>query len=75
MIALHELADVGDAAAGEWWEPGDIALHLRRRLSAEEAEGIDVVDCRHTWEGTKRRQAIARYLPEVLRRRPLNLWD
>jgi hypothetical protein len=66
---------VGDAAAGEWWEAGDIALHLRRRLSAAEAEGLDVVDVRRTWEGTKRRQAIARYLPDVMRRQPPHLWD
>lgn len=47
------LDGVGDPTAGQWEERGDVAWHLRRRLTATEqhAARIDqVVDVRGTWE-------------------------
>lgn len=74
-LAEAELAGVGDAALGEWTEEGEIAWHLRRRLSAEEAVRVGpVVDVRQTWEGTKRRHAVQRYLPAALQRVPMDQW-
>lgn len=71
-MAKNVLHGVGDATRGEWREQGDIAWHLRRRLSeTEEAQVGPVVDVRTTWEGTKRRQAVRRYLPVAMQRLPL----
>jgi hypothetical protein len=39
-LATRALRDVGDARLGEWREVGDKAVHLRRRLSLEEAAPI-----------------------------------
>lgn len=70
-LAEVALTGVGDAALGEWREIGDIAVHLRRRLTASEAAGIGpVIDVRGTWEHTKRLNRIRRYLPERLQRLP-----
>ena len=64
LLALRVLQDCGDAAAGEWWEQGEIATHLRRRLTAREAEGVGpVVDVRDTPEARRRYAAVRRYLP------------
>ena len=64
LKALTVLAGVGDAEAGEWWEDGDIATHLRRRLSDAEAQQVGpVMDVRHTDEAQRRLKAIWSYLP------------
>jgi hypothetical protein len=34
--ARRALAGVGDAMLGEWLEVGEVAVHLRRRCSADE---------------------------------------
>jgi ribosomal protein L13E len=73
-IAEQALAGVGDATAGEWREVGDVAVHLRRRLTAEEAAPIGpAVDIRGTWEHHKRIERLRRYLPPDLRHRPVSL--
>jgi hypothetical protein len=65
LEALSVLAGVGDPVAGEWWEVGELATHLRRRLTDAEATSIGpVVDVRGTEEATKRMKAIWSYLPE-----------
>jgi hypothetical protein len=70
-LACDVLDGVGDATLGEWREIGTIAVHLRRRLSEVEALRVGPVrDVRHTWEHTKRVNAVRRYLPEPLRRMP-----
>lgn len=67
-IAREELAGVGDATLGEWTEQGDVAVHLRRRLTEAEARDIGpVVDVRGTWEGEKRANRVRRYLPAAAR--------
>ena len=61
--ALDELDGVGDATLGEWREVGDIAVHVRRRLSAEEQATVGpVADIRGSWEATKRINRVRRYL-------------
>lgn len=63
-IAYEQLAGVGDSSLGEWTEMGEIAFHLRRRLTAsEEATVGPAVDVRGTWESTKRRAAVDRFVP------------
>jgi len=70
-VAEQVLAGVGDPALGEWREVGDLAVHLRRRVSPSEADTIGpVVDVRGTWEHTKRLNRIRRYLPERWQRLP-----
>lgn len=70
-LAARALEGVGEADLGEWREVGTIAVHLRRRLSAEEAARVGpVVDVRGTWEHTKRLNKVRRFLPERLRHRP-----
>jgi hypothetical protein len=62
------LSGIGEAAVGEWWERGDVATHLRRRLTAQEAEPIGAVrDVRGTADARRRLDAMWRYLPEVAR--------
>lgn len=64
-VAAHaELDGVGDPQLGEWeQQPGRI-FHLRRRLTAAEAERVGPVrDVRGTYEATKRINAVRRYLP------------
>jgi hypothetical protein len=66
-IAEEVLTGVGDAAAGEWMELGEIAVHLRRRLSAAEAATVGpVVDVRGSWESQKRLRRMEKYLPPEL---------
>lgn len=68
-IADQELRGVGDATLGEWHEVGDIAVHLRRRLTDKEMQfaGIDtVVDVRGTDECTKRIRRMRPFLPPQL---------
>jgi hypothetical protein len=63
-IAEAALMGVGDAAVGEWFEIGEIAGHLRRRLSPAEAAPVGpVVDVRGSWEGQKRMARMQKYLP------------
>jgi hypothetical protein len=38
--AERQLAGAGDASLGEWREPGDVAVHLRRRLSEREQRAV-----------------------------------
>ncbi len=62
-LAHAELEGVGDATAGEWEERYQ-SFHLRRRLSASEAEQIGpVLDLRGTSEAWQRFKA----LPAVVR--------
>jgi len=64
LKALQVLSGVGDASAGEWWEVGEIATHLRRRLTSDEAAEIGpVCDVRGTTEGTRRFKAMRGYFP------------
>jgi hypothetical protein len=70
-LAHQELAGVGDAALGEWEERGDVAVHLRRRLTADEAANIGpVIDVRGTWEGQKRLTRMRRFLPPQIAQLP-----
>lgn len=69
MIAEQELSGVGSASLGQWTEIGEIAVHLRRRLTEEEAAAVGpVVDVRGTWEGTKRINRIRKYLSPSMQR-------
>lgn len=62
MDALH---GVGDEALGQWEGRGDVAYHIRRRLSTEEQELVgDVLDVRGTPEALRRYNLIRRYLPQ-----------
>lgn len=64
--AMRVLRGVGDASAGEWIEVTSRAVHVRRRLSADEVEmsGLTPRDIRFTDE------AVARFdaLPAQVRR-------
>jgi hypothetical protein len=67
QIALDELSGVGDASRGEWREVGSRAVHVRRRLSADEESRVGpVVDIRGTFESEKRCQRIRKFLPPQL---------
>jgi hypothetical protein len=69
------LDGVGDATLGEWREIGDIAVHLRRRLTEAEAARVGpVVDVRRTKDGMKRRNAMRRYLPAAFHQTPMDQW-
>lgn len=73
QIAREELAHVGDAALGEWAERGDLAFHLRRRLTAREmADGrIEaVLDVRGSPEHARRVQQMRRFLPPSVQQLP-----
>jgi hypothetical protein len=64
MIALTVLQGRGDPVLGEWFEEGQIATHVRRRLTPTEAAATGpVVDVRHTPEGQRRFDAMRPYLP------------
>jgi hypothetical protein len=71
-MAELALEGVGDARLGEWREVGAKAVHLRRRLSAEEQGDMQVRDIRGTDEeaarlGTLLREAphLRPYLPQI----------
>ncbi len=69
-IATQQLAGVGDATLGEWREIGDIAVHLRRRLTDMEAAVagiVEVIDVRGSDEFTRRIQQMQPFLPPQLR--------
>jgi len=58
------LRGVGDAALGEWDERGEMAYHVRRRLTEAEASRIGpVVDVRGTPDAQRRFERVQRYLP------------
>jgi hypothetical protein len=61
------LSGVGDAALGEWREVGDKAVHIRRRLTPEEAVSVGpVVDLRGTREAASRLWRAQQWLPPAL---------
>jgi hypothetical protein len=76
-LALDELAGVGDATLGEWRELGNVAVHLRRRLTPVEAaigQIAAVVDVRGTPEFTTRIDAMRAWLPPAMRNMPLEMY-
>ena len=59
LRAARALSNVGDGRLGEWQETGNVAFHLRRRVSADEWAGRPwVMDLRHTDEGRRRLMAV-----------------
>ena len=72
-IARDVLRGVGNASQGEWLERGDIAIHLRRRLSRAEMRhaGLDeVVDVRGADEARVRIDRMRAFLPAAVAARP-----
>ena len=69
-MAERALDGVGDAGLGEWRDRGDIAFHLRRRLTTREmaAAGIAAVcDVRGTEEQVRRVERMRPFLPQQMR--------
>jgi len=78
-IAYDALGGVGDPSLGEWQERGEIAVHVRRRLTDRERHDtwscdtsgrmvpLDVVDVRGTREHERRALAMRPFLPAALR--------
>jgi hypothetical protein len=63
--AIDLLSGVGDAKFGEWRETGDLAVHLRRRVTAEEwGERPWGMDYRGTEEGERRLAGVRAWLPK-----------
>lgn len=62
-IADAALEGVGDARLGEWRERGARAVHVRRRLSDVEANGLAVRDVRGKDEERSRLRALLRDAP------------
>lgn len=63
--AFAALEGVGDDKLGQWQEWTGRAYHVRRRLTPEEitlGNIGEVVDVRGTWEGTKRINAVRRWM-------------
>lgn len=76
-VAEEQLAGVGDATLGEWRERGDIALHLRRRLTADEMKYgriESVCDVRGTEEFVKRIDRMRPLLPARMRYLPIEAY-
>lgn len=72
-IARDELRRVGAPTAGEWVERGDIALHLRRRLTPSEMKqgGItQTCDVRGTEDARTRLARVRPFLPQTVARMP-----
>ena len=64
LAAECALLGVGDATLGEWRQVGDVAVHVRRRLTAVEVARVGpVCDVRGTWESKKRVARMDKYLP------------
>jgi hypothetical protein len=62
--ALKALDGVGDADLGEWFEMGDKAFHVRRRLTETEARKVGpVIDVRGTPEADRRLVFVRRLIP------------
>ena len=67
-FAYQELVGVGDCDRGEWVEYGHSAVHIRRRLSAEEEPLVGpVIDIRRTPEAATRLWAVAKMVPRAYR--------
>jgi hypothetical protein len=70
-LVTSALAGVGDAALGEWVERGGTGrfgpvVHVRRRLSVEEAQRVPPLrDIRGTPEAHQRRRALLRAAPAL----------
>ena len=63
-FAERALDGVGDRALGEWIEATDLAFHLRRRLTVDEAwQTGPVVDVRGTPDGQRRCERMRRLVP------------
>ena len=55
MRCLSTLLGLGDASLGEWEERGEVAYHVKRRLTPEEQAVIgDACDIRNTDEAQQR---------------------
>lgn len=66
-IAKQELQGVGNAALGEWEEFGNIAFHLRRRLSETEEKLVGpVADIRGTSEAYRRWKALPNSIRKIV---------
>jgi len=62
--AKEELAGVGLSKGPQWWEQGPKALHLRRRLTDEEAKHTGgVLDIRNSPEQMLRYAAVIEFCP------------
>ena len=67
QLAYQALAGVGDPDAGEWVEQRENILHLRRRLTLQEAKRTGPPrDIRGTPEAELRRQNASRIAGEEL---------
>lgn len=64
-LAMRALRGVGDETLGQWVEMGDVAVHVRRRLSLDEAAyyGLRVRDIRGTPEVNVRLAKVRHLLP------------
>lgn len=63
-LCFAALDGVGDPSLGEWVEVGEVAMHLRRRLTpAEQAPIGPAVDVRGTPEHQRRMNRARRFLP------------
>lgn len=75
--ALRMLRGVGDCKLGQWYESRPKAYHLRRRLSAVEAEGWELRDIRHSAEAIERYWSlpvqVRRVIPTQLRAEEVTL--
>jgi hypothetical protein len=64
LIALRVLHGVGDPIAGEWFEVGVVADHVRRRLTEGEAAIVGpVCDVRGTVDAATRFARMRPFLP------------
>lgn len=73
-LAETALDGIGDRTLGEWREVGEVAVHLRRRLTPLEIAGSDigaVVDVRGQPEAARRIAALQPFLSVPLRGRPV----
>jgi hypothetical protein len=66
VIAERELSGVGDALLGEWRQMPSTVYHLRRRLTAKEAETVGpVIDIRSNRAEVERRlRPVRRFVGE-----------
>ena len=60
------LRGVGDASLGQWADSRPKALHLRRRLSADEAKGWTLRDIRHTPEARERFDSMPAHIRSMI---------
>lgn len=68
-IAREILEGLGDADLGEWVEEGSLALHVRRRLSEDEARGIGpALDIRGTPDARERVRRLVGQIPVAIER-------